>query len=312
MNPAGLVGWLAAGGPTEVPPPLTVGRLLTAWSPEPAPLLLLLALAGLYLAGVRRLRRRGAAWSWWRVVSFVGLGLGSAAVATLSALDTYALALFSVHMVQHVVLSMLTPVFLALGAPITLALRTLSGRPRRLLLAAVHSPVARVLTFPVVAGALFVATPFALYLTSWYEATLRNPWLHDLSHLHVVLVGALWFWPMLGLDPLPARPPYPLRLLAVLVTLPLHAWLGIAIMSGTTVLAADWYAELGRTWGASPLADQRTAGGIMWASGDLVALLLLAVLFAQWSRAAQREAEREDRRLDRLEAEALRRAGPAG
>ena len=126
---------------------------------------------------------------------------------------------------------MIAPVFLALGAPITLALRTLPPGGRGRLLAVLHSRVARVLTFPVVAGVIFVANPFALYLTGWYEATLRNPLLHDLNHLHFVLVGCLWFWPILGLDPMPNRLPYPLRLLAVFATMPFHAFLGVAIMS---------------------------------------------------------------------------------
>jgi putative copper resistance protein D len=164
-----------------------------------------------------------------------------------------------------------------------------------------HSRVAKVLTFPVVAGVVFVANPFALYLTGWYEATLRNVVLHDLNHLHFVLVGCLWFWPVLGLDPVPGRVPYPMRLLAVFTTMPFHAFLGVAIMTQSTLIAADHYEGLGRTWGPTLAKDQQIAGGLLWASGDLVALLVLGVLFVQWSRASEREAVREDRRLDRLD-----------
>jgi cytochrome c oxidase assembly factor CtaG len=200
------------------------------------------------------------------------------------------------------VLSMVVPIFLALGAPVTLALRTLPRHPRRLLVTALHSRIAKVLTFPLVAMAVFVANPFVLYFTGLYEATLRSAVLHDLNHLHFVLVGCLWFWPLLGLDPMPVRPPYPLRMLAVFATLPFHAFLGVAIMSMTDVIAGDWYASLDRQWGPSAIADQQSAGGILWASGDLIGLLVLGVLFVQWAKAAEREAEREDRRLDRLEA----------
>ena len=298
----------AHAGPGHETPPLTPLRLLTGWQLEPVPALGVLVVAGLYLYGVHRLRSRGDSWSPWRTVMFVGLGLGSFVVATQSALAAYDTVLFSVHMVQHMVLAMLTPVFLALGAPITLALRTLPGGGRRLLLSALHSRVAKVLTFPVVAGALFVANPFALYLTGWYEATLRSGLLHDLNHLHFVLIGCLWFWPLLGLDPMPGRIPYPLRLLAVFTTMPLHAFLGVAIMSATTLIAGDWYAEMGRSWGPTLKRDQEIGGGILWATGDLVALVVLGVLFAQWARESAREARREDRRLDRLEAEAARRA----
>ena len=295
---------LAHAEPHDVPPPLTPLRLLTGWVFEPLPALGVLVFGLLYLYGVRRLRARGDTWSPWRTVSFVGLGLGSFVLATQSALAAYDTVLFSVHMVQHMVLAMLTPVFLALGAPITLAIRTLPSGGRHRLLAVLHSRVAKLMTFPVVAGALFVANPFALYLTGWYEATLRSGLLHDLNHLHFVVVGCLWFWPLLSPDPMPSRIPYPMRLLAIFVTMPLHAFLGVAIMGSSTLIARDWYAEIDRPWGPSLARDQEIAGGILWASGDLVALVVLGALFVQWARASAREGRREDRRLDRLEAEA--------
>jgi len=281
---------------------LTAARLVTEWEPAFLPLVGAAVAGGLYLYGVHRLRRRGDAWSRWRTVLFVGLGLGSFLLATTSALAVYDTTLLWVHMVQHMVLGMVTPVLLALGAPITLALRVLPRPGRAVVLRVLHSRVAKVLTFPVVAGAVFVANPFALYLTGWYEATLRNPLLHDLNHLHFVLVGCLWFWPILGLDPMPVRLPYPMRLIAVFVTMPFHAFLGVTIMGASTVIARDHYAEVARTWGPSLAKDQEIAGGLLWASGDLVALLVLGALFVQWARASEREAVREDRRLDRLEA----------
>jgi putative copper resistance protein D len=293
---------LAHAGPGDDVPPLTPLRLLTGWQLELVPALAVVVAGGLYLYGVHRLRARGDRWSPWRTVLFLGLGLGSFVLATQSALAAYDTVLLWVHMVQHMVLAMITPVFLALGAPITLALRTLPGRGRAAVLAVLHSRVARVLTFPVVAGALFVANPFALYFTGLYEATLRNGLLHDLNHLHFVLLGCLWFWPLLSPDPMPRPLPYPFRLIAVFATMPFHAFLGIAIMGSSTVLAGDWYAGLHRSWGPTLEGDQQIAGGILWASGDLVALVVLGALFVQWAGASQREAVREDRRLDRLEA----------
>jgi putative copper resistance protein D len=206
------------------------------------------------------------------------------------------------------ILAMVTPVFVALGAPVTLALRTLPARPRRLVLSVVHSRLTAVVTFPVVAGALFIANPFALYFSSLYELTLRHVWLHNLVHLHFVLVGLLWYVPLLGIDPLPRRQSYPMRVIAAFVTLPFHAWMGVTIMSMSTVIAGDWYTSQDRTWGPSPLTDQHAAGGILWSSGDLVGLLVFTALFRQWVRASQREARREDRRLDRLEVEDAARA----
>ncbi len=303
-----VLGLPAHGGAGGELPPFTPGRLLTAWEWPWLPVLGVVLVAGTYLYGVTRLRRRGDRWPVTRTLSFVGLGLGSFLLMTTSALAVYDTTLFWVHMVQHMVLAMLTPVFLALGAPVSLALRTLPRGGRRVVLSVLHSRVAKVLTFPVVAGALFVANPFALYLTGLYEETLRHPWLHDLNHLHFVVLGCLWFWPILGLDPMPNRVPYPMRLLAVFATMPFHAFLGVAILSQTTLIAGDWYTAVDRHWGPTPLADQHWGGGLLWASGDLVALLVLAVLFVQWSRASEREARREDRRLDRLDEEAARAA----
>ena len=294
------------------PAPLTVGTALTTWSPEPLPIVAVLAVGVLYLVGVRRLRRRGDHWPPGRTVAFVGLGLGTLLLATTSFLAVYDTTLLSVHMVQHMMLSMVAPVFLALGAPITLALRTLPARPRRALLGIVHSRPVGVITFPLVAMALFIVNPWALYFSPLYEATLRNPWLHDVNHLHFVLVGSLWFWTILGIDPLPNRPSYPMRMLAVFLSLPFHAFLGVTIMGTTTLIAADWYTALDRTWGPSPLADQQLAGGILWVTGDLLSILLFSVLAVQWSRASDREARAVDRRLDREEAAALgRSARPA-
>lgn len=297
----------AHAGPGLAHQPLSGSRWFTAWSFAPAPVLGLLLAAAAYLFGVLRLRREGTRWPLGRSAAFLG-GLGLALVATCSPLATYDRVLLSVHMVQHMILAMVTPIFLALGAPVTLALRTLPPAGRRPVLAVLHSRAVAVITFPVVAGALFIATPFALYFSGLYELTLRHGWLHELNHLHFVAVGCLWFVPLIGVDPLPRRPGYPMRVISAFVTLPFHAWLGVAVMSMNTLIAGDWYLSHPRSWGSSPLSDQHTAGGILWVSGDLIGLIVFAALFVQWVRASEREARREDRRLDRLAAEEQRRA----
>ena len=131
----------------------------------------------------------------------------------------------------------------------------------------IHSRVAPFLTLPLVAGTIFVLNPFVLYFTGLYEATLRNPWLHDVNHLHFVIVGCLWYFPLLGVDPMPRRMPYPARLFAAFATMPFHAFLGVSIMGATPLTAEDWYFALGRDWGPSPLTDQRCGGGLLWATG---------------------------------------------
>jgi putative copper resistance protein D len=294
--------------PNHQPPPLTPTRLLTEWSWEWWMALGIAIAATLYIAGLVVLHRRGDRWPVPRSLSFLLGGLGSIAVATMSALGTYDTVLFSVHIVQHMILMMVAPMFLALGAPVTLALRTLPARPRTVLLAALHSRVARVLTFPPLALALFIATPFALYYSSFYETSLRSGFWHAFLHLHFIVIGCLLMWPLVGIDPVPGRISHPLRLLVLFLMLPFHAFLGISIMSSTTLIAESWYLAFNRTWPPSPLDDQYLAGGIMWASGDALALLLLIAIFVQWYAQSQREARREDRRLDRLEAQAQRAA----
>jgi putative copper resistance protein D len=205
---------------------------------------------------------------------------------------------------------MAVPLFLALGAPVTLMLRTLPTRPRRWLLAVLHSKVALVLSFAPLTFLLFVVSPWALYFSSWYDASLRSVLVHELMHLHLVVVGALFFWPLVGVDPVPGRVAYPFRLLLIVLTLPFHAFLGVTIMSQDTLIGGSWYRALPMTWLPDPAADQHVAGGILWASGDVIALVFLAVLFTQWVRSSMREAVREDRRLDRLEAQAARRDPP--
>ena len=295
--------------PTNQPPPLTPTRLLTEWTWQWS-MALGIAFAGtLYIAGLVVLHRRGDRWPVRRSFSFLLGGLGSIALATMSALGTYDTVLFSVHVVQHMILMMVAPMFLALGAPITLALRTLPTRPRGMLLAVLHSRFARVLTFAPLTLALFIATPFALYYSPFYEISLRSGFWHAFLHLHFLLIGCLVMWPLVGIDPVPGRISYPLRLLMMFLMLPFHAFLGISIMSSTTLIAESWYLAFNRTWPPSPLDDQYLAGGIMWASGDALALLMLMALFVQWYAYSQREARREDRRLDRLEAR-MQRVAP--
>jgi cytochrome c oxidase assembly factor CtaG len=277
--------------------------VFSEWGLPPVLFVLVVWAAGLYLYGVWRLRERGDHWPPGRTVAFVVGGMGSFLFATCSGIAAYDDTLLSVHMVQHMILSMVVPVFCALGAPVTLALRTLPLRPRKVLLAVLHSRVAKVLSFPPLTLALYVVSPWALYFSGWYDATLHSDALHELMHVHLVVVGALFFTPILGVDPVPGRVIYPLRLLMLMLTLPFHAFLGVTIMGQTDLIGGSWYPGLhaAMPWLPDPHADQHLAGGILWGSGDLVGVLLFSILFVQWVRSSMQEAKREDRRLDRLE-----------
>jgi putative copper resistance protein D len=281
------------------PPPLVGTRFFTSWELEPAIVVTLVVLAGLYLSASSRLRRRGDAWPVSRDIAFVGGGLGTIALATLWWPSVYDDTLFWAHMVQHMTLSMLSPIFLALGAPVTLTLRTLPVGGRRRLSAALRSLPAKIVVNPLTGFVLLFGTPFVLYFTGLYGDTLRNSLLHELLHVHFVVAGCIFFWPLIGVDPVPGRLPYPMRMVLLFVTLPAHAWLGITIMSDNAVIGGSFYRALGRPWGPSLLHDQTIGGGLLWATGDLVGLIVLAALFLQWSKADSREATRVDRQLDR-------------
>ena len=291
-------------------PPFSPSAVFTEWGLPPVLFVLIVWATGLYLLGVWRLHERGDRWPLGRTLSFVAGGMGAFLFATSSGIAAYDTTLLSVHMVQHMLLSMVVPLALALGAPVTLALRSLPKRPRGVLLRVLHSRPARVLTFPPLTFLLFVLSPWALYFTGWYAATLRHPYLHEMTHVHLVLIGSLFLWPMLGIDPVPGRVGYPFRMLLILLTLPFHAFLGLTIMGEQTVIARDWYRSLPEAWLPSPAADQHLAGGILWGAGDLVGLVFFVVFFAQWARSSMKEAAREDRRLDLLESRAAARQGP--
>jgi cytochrome c oxidase assembly factor CtaG/putative copper export protein len=263
-----------------------------------------LVAAAVYLLGVRRLRGRGDAWPVGRTVAWLG-GCAALLIATSSGIGRYGPAMFSVHMAEHMILSMLVPILLVLGAPVTLALRTLppagrSGPPaaREWLLAAVHAPVARWLTHPLVSLPLFVGSYYALYFSDIFAAALPEHGAHVLMNLHFLLVGALFFWPLIGVDPAPRRLPPIARLAVVFASVPFHAFFGVALMSANEVIGGEFYRGLALPWVPDPLRDQQLGGGLAWASGEIPLLLVVIVLLIQWSRLDERSARRDDRRAD--------------
>ena len=289
----------------EIPEPYDLGAL---WFPlEWVPAAAVAVTAALYVWGVVKLVRRGDAWHWGRTASFLIGGLGSIFVATQGPLARLDTTLLWTHMVQHMILTMVAPIFLGLGAPITLALRTLPQPLRRALLWFLNSRYAKIVASPLFAGFVYILNPWVLYFTPYYQATLTNDLLHNFNHFHFLVVGCVWFWSLVGIDPMP-RMGYPFRLLAVFVTLPFHAFLGVTIMDSQTLIASGYYETLVRSWGPSIAEDQQLAGGLLWTAGDVVGVLLFVVLMMQWAKASAREAKRIDRELDRQDAEAARLA----
>ncbi|WP_026421275.1 cytochrome c oxidase assembly protein [Actinokineospora inagensis] len=293
---------LALGYPIDQAP--TLANLLFAWRFDLVFGTAAIVLAGLYLRGFLRLRAKGIAWPIGRLVSWLA-GCFVILFATSSGFGRYSPSMFSVHMEAHMMLSMLAPVLLVLGAPVTLTLRVLpaAGKDappglREWVLAFVHSPVSRFLTHPVVALVLFVGSFYGLYLTGLFDAALEQHWAHLVMNAHFLLVGYIFYWPVIGTDPAPRRLPHLGRLGLVFASMPFHAFFGVILMSMQTVIGERFYQGLGLPWNTDLLGDQRLGGGIAWASGEVPLLIVLLALLVQWSRADDREARRSDRRVD--------------
>jgi cytochrome c oxidase assembly factor CtaG/putative copper export protein len=286
-------------------PPYSLTEVLASWRPDTIVLLVAGTALALYVAGVRKLSRREQRWPIGRTLSWVG-GIALAAFVLNSGLAAYGRALFSAHMLQHMTLTMIVPILLGMGAPITLALRALPAHPasgprgaREWLLEMLHSRIARVLTHPLVTLTLYVVTLYGFYFTPLFDLSHRSHLAHALMHVHFIAIGCLYFWPILGIDPMPRRLPPLGRMLLLFASVPFHAFFGVALMSSSTVLSEDWYASLGLPWVDSLLADQYVGAGIAWSFGEIPTLIVLAAIFVQWYRADDREAKRIDRRADR-------------
>jgi putative copper resistance protein D len=285
--------------------PPTLARVLFEWRFDLVLGSAAILLAAVYLVGARRLVRRGDRWPPGRTAAWLA-GCVVVLLATSSGVGRYAPAMFSMHMGQHMLLSMLAPILLVLGAPITLALRALpvTGRdappgPREWLLSALHSAPARWLTHPLVTVPLFVGSYYALYFSGLFEDAL--PWhpAHLLMKVHFLLTGALFFWPLIGVDPAPRSMPPVLRLGVLFASVPFHAFFGVALMSSKEVLGRFFYSGLRLPWVPDLLADQRLGGGLAWATGEIPMLVVVVALVAQWARVDERTARRTDRQADR-------------
>ena len=287
-----------------LPPPLDAVRWFAVWRVDPLWLALAVLGVGWYLYAVLRLRRRGDSWPVLRLVSWVA-GAVVLVYATSGGPGVYGRVLFSAHMLEHMTVSMVVPPLLVLGAPVTLALRSATARRdgtrgwREWLLVVVHSRFLRVAGHPLVAAAVFMASLVVFYYSPLFEHALTTHTGHVLMNLHFLLAGYLFASVLVGVDPGIQHPAYPLRLVLLFATLSFHAFFGVALVSSTSLLAPDFYSELGRTWGPSALTDQQAGGAIAWGVGELPTVLMALGIAIAWSRSDDREARRSDRAADR-------------
>lgn len=303
--PAGVVTALtlplavaAAHGSTAPAP--TLRTLLGSWSADPLPWSGVVLAALAYLAAMRRVNRRHPASPVprWRALAWLG-GLAAILVALTSAIDLYAEQLLTVHMVQHLLLSMVAPPLLALGAPVTLLLRVSDpGVRRRWLLPLLHSRAVRLLASPWVAWPLFTVVIWMAHFSPLYDAALEDAAVHVAEHLLFLAAGMLFWWPVVAADPGPRRMSHGARFAYLLLQMPVGAAIGLAIYFAPNVLYPH-YATLERSWGPSPLIDQQIGGLVMWAAGGMVMLVAIAAVVADWMRTDVRRSRRADLRAAR-------------
>jgi len=287
-----------------LPPPLTFSRYFTEWSIDPLWLLLCAFGIFFYIAGVVRLRRRGDAWPWYRAVLWT-LGLLVLFYVTNGGIDVYQHYLFTAHMAAHMTLGMMVPIFLVAGAPVTLAMRAIHKRDdgsrgsREWILLAVHSRYGRLISHPIFATINFVGSLWLFYYTPIFRWAMTDHIGHEWMVIHFLLAGYLFVQSLIGIDPGPSRLSYPLRLVQLFAAMTVHAFFGLAIMSGEGLLLADWFGAMGRTWGDAPLVDQQAGGAIAWSVGEIPSVVIAVLLSMQWGRDEGRIAKRLDRQAER-------------
>jgi putative copper resistance protein D len=272
--------------------------ILTSWTLRPGVALLLVVVGGLYLLGAATVRRRTGRSFPRQRRRFYLAGWITLVVALASPVDRYSHLLLSVHMVQHLLLTMVAAPLLLLGAPITLALQASSPRIRqRVLLPALHSWLVKILSHPVVAWSVFAAVMWASHFSPLYERALENETVHGLEHLMYLGAALLFWWPVVGVDPSPSRLSHPARLLYLFLSMPQSALLGLAIYDSDRLLYPHYLATSPRL-GQSALSDQHLAGAIMWTTGMFFIVPALALVLVNWMNREEREGARIDARID--------------
>ena len=284
--------------------PPSLGRVVALDLGAASPLAWLALLGAVaYLLGLVRLHQRGVRWPVLRTVCWLA-GTGSVFYVTASGLQSYGMVLFTEHMIQHMVLTMISPLLMLMGAPVTLALRVLpasrgtSGAPRRLLLAGLHSALGRFLSNPLFTVPLFIASLYGVYFTGIFDDLMSNPFGHFFMLTHFLVTGLLFFGPIMAIDPWPRTSGHGARMLELLLPAPFHAFFGVIVMMTDSVLLTS-FAHPPASWGIDPISDQASAGGIAWAFGEFPTVCVLAVVFFQWWASEQRANQAVDRNRER-------------
>ncbi len=287
------------------PPSPTFSNVIIGWNPEWLILTLSLVAAALYAIGVLRVKRNGIDWSVLRTISFM-VGIGLVIWTTSSGISMYSKVSFEYHMIQHMVLSMIAPIFIVLSNPITLALRALPAQKisdhrsaREWILAALHSTFSKRITHPLVVLGIFTFGLYAMYFTPLFATLMGSHTGHIFMEVHFLISGLLFSYVVIGSDPSPREIPYWSRLMIVLVGLSLHAFFAISLMQSNEPIGVDWYIQVQPPWVTSLLADSQAGGSVAWALGEVPTFVLLVIVAVMWARSDTRLAKQLDRAADR-------------
>jgi putative copper resistance protein D len=270
-----------------------LGIILSTWSGDPLPWIGIVLATVAYLTAVRIVDRAHPATRVrrWRIAAWLA-GVAVIAVALVSAVDGYAEILFTVHMVQHLLLAMVAPPLLAFGAPVTLALRASGANVRRsLLLPVLHSRLLKTVAWPPVGWTAFAVVMWVTHFSPLFNAALEDEALHSAEHLLYLAAGLLFWWPVIGADPVRWRLSPVARMVYLAAQMPFNTAVGLAIYFAPAILYPH-YASVGRTWGPDPLTDQQLAGIVMWGAGDVILLGALVIAIEAWLRADEKRSRR--------------------
>ena len=283
------------------PPKFTLVRAFTEWRVDIPMLVLILLLGAWYLVSAAKVRRAGGEWGSGRTFAFIVLGLGFWAIATMAWPGAYQSVLFYARATQTVLLVLVSPLFLAMGKPLTLLIEAYPRAGDRVK-SAVCGRVAKVVTFPAITTLLLVAVPMTMYFTSWYTHVFTSGTVRELTYLILMAPGYVFFWTLLRVDPVPKQYPYGVAMWITAAEVVGDAFFGIAIIADTNLIAGPYYHAVGYPWGPGLSASQVIGGGIIWILGDLVGLPFLAVQLIQMMREDQAEAAAIDAELDARDA----------
>jgi cytochrome c oxidase assembly factor CtaG len=282
----------------------TLHNVLTRWDTSPFALVTLaavLAVGAWYVQSVWALSARGRAWSGTRTVAFL-TGLVLIDLALQSPVATFTMGYFQAHMIQHLLLMVTAPPLLAMGAPMTLALQTSGRTTKARLLGVLHSRAFKWWSHPVPTAVLYYVSMFAFFLTSAVDVAMNHMWLMDVVNVAFLVAAMHFWWPIVGVDPIPHWPlSHGMKMVALLIGVPIESFLALALLTSTRP-AASMYS----------VSSTHSGAAILWIGAEVFTFLALIPVFVQWLRFEGRRTARIDAALDASYAAAGSSLTPVG